>query len=76
MVFSNRAVEMAAHHRQRAAPAEILGLPMAQSRDRARDLLALVGLAGNEAKYPLPALRRHAAARRDRPRAHPDPKLS
>src|SRR5262245_36036315 len=33
-------------------PAEILGLPMAQSRDRARDLLALVGLAGNEAKYP------------------------
>src|SRR5712675_3639798 len=33
-------------------PAEILGLPMAQSRARARDLLALVGLAGNEAKYP------------------------
>jgi NitT/TauT family transport system ATP-binding protein len=33
-------------------PAEILGLPMAQSRSRARDLLALVGLAGNEAKYP------------------------
>src|SRR6195256_5714307 len=33
-------------------PAEILGLPMARSRDRARDLLALVGLAGNEAKYP------------------------
>src|SRR5437764_8892233 len=33
-------------------PAEILGLPAAQSRERARDLLALVGLAGNEDKYP------------------------
>jgi len=33
-------------------PAEILGLPMAQSKSRARDLLALVGLAGNEAKFP------------------------
>jgi NitT/TauT family transport system ATP-binding protein len=33
-------------------PAEILGLPMAASRARARDLLALVGLAGNEDKYP------------------------
>ncbi|TMH72172.1 MAG: ABC transporter ATP-binding protein [Betaproteobacteria bacterium] len=33
-------------------PAEILGLPMAQSKSRARDLLALVGLAGNEDKYP------------------------
>jgi NitT/TauT family transport system ATP-binding protein len=33
-------------------PAEILGLPMAQSRSRARDLLGLVGLAGNEDKYP------------------------
>jgi NitT/TauT family transport system ATP-binding protein len=33
-------------------PAEILGLPLAESRDRARDLLALVGLAGNEQKYP------------------------
>jgi len=33
-------------------PAEILGLPMAASRERARDLLALVGLAGWEAKYP------------------------
>ncbi len=33
-------------------PAEILGLPMAESRDRARALLALVGLAGNEEKYP------------------------
>ena len=33
-------------------PAEILGLPMAQSRSRARDLLALVGLKGNEDKYP------------------------
>jgi NitT/TauT family transport system ATP-binding protein len=33
-------------------PAEILGLPMAASRDRARDLLALVGLEGAEQKYP------------------------
>jgi NitT/TauT family transport system ATP-binding protein len=33
-------------------PAEILGLPMAAARERARDLLALVGLAGNEEKYP------------------------
>src|SRR3984893_3633965 len=33
-------------------PAEILGLPMAASRARARDLLALVGLEGDEDKYP------------------------
>ncbi len=33
-------------------PAEILGLPMGPSRDRARDLLALVGLKGNEEKFP------------------------
>ncbi|TAK41322.1 MAG: ABC transporter ATP-binding protein [Betaproteobacteria bacterium] len=33
-------------------PAEILGLPMAAARERARDLLALVGLTGNEDKYP------------------------
>ena len=33
-------------------PAEILGLPMAESRRRARDLLALVGLKGAEDKYP------------------------
>src|SRR6476620_1819082 len=33
-------------------PAEILGLPMAASRERARDLLALVGLKGHEDKYP------------------------
>ena len=33
-------------------PAEILGLPPAESRERARDLLALVGLAGSEDKYP------------------------
>jgi NitT/TauT family transport system ATP-binding protein len=33
-------------------PAEILGLPMPASRRRARDLLALVGLAGSEDKYP------------------------
>src|SRR5688572_21674560 len=33
-------------------PAEILGLPLAQYRDRARDLLHLVGLKGSEDKYP------------------------
>ena len=33
-------------------PAEILGLPHAASLNRARDLLALVGLKGNEDKYP------------------------
>src|SRR5919197_5565060 len=33
-------------------PAEILGLPMAESRTRGRELLALVGLAGAEDKYP------------------------
>ncbi len=33
-------------------PAEILGLPMAESRERARHLLAMVGLAGYEDKYP------------------------
>jgi NitT/TauT family transport system ATP-binding protein len=33
-------------------PAEILGLPMAESRDRARHLLTMVGLAGSEEKYP------------------------
>jgi NitT/TauT family transport system ATP-binding protein len=33
-------------------PAEILGLPMKASRERARDLLALVGLTGFEDKYP------------------------
>ncbi len=33
-------------------PAEILGLPMREARDRGRELLNMVGLAGNEAKYP------------------------
>ena len=33
-------------------PAEILGLPMKESRERARDLLRLVGLAGSEEKFP------------------------
>jgi NitT/TauT family transport system ATP-binding protein len=33
-------------------PAEILGLPIRESRERARELLAMVGLAGFEDKYP------------------------
>src|SRR5262245_33454628 len=33
-------------------PAEILGLPMSESRARARDLIALVGLQGAEDKFP------------------------
>ncbi len=33
-------------------PAEILGLPMKESRERARDLLNLVGLSNAERKYP------------------------
>lgn len=33
-------------------PADILGLPKKASRERARDLLAMVGLAGFEQKYP------------------------
>ncbi len=33
-------------------PAEILGLPMGEARDRARDLIEMVGLAGHEQKYP------------------------
>jgi NitT/TauT family transport system ATP-binding protein len=33
-------------------PAEILGLPLTQSRERARELLALVGLRGSEEKFP------------------------
>jgi NitT/TauT family transport system ATP-binding protein len=33
-------------------PAEILGLPMSESRARARDLIALVGLKGAEDKFP------------------------
>lgn len=33
-------------------PAELLGMPMAAARERARDLLALVGLHGCEHRYP------------------------
>jgi NitT/TauT family transport system ATP-binding protein len=33
-------------------PAEILGLPMRESRERARELLTMVGLVGFEDKYP------------------------
>jgi NitT/TauT family transport system ATP-binding protein len=34
-------------------PAEVQGLPMAQARKRARDLLAMVGLSEFEDKYPM-----------------------
>jgi NitT/TauT family transport system ATP-binding protein len=33
-------------------PAELLGLPMREARERARELMAMVGLAGYEDKYP------------------------
>src|SRR5258708_12379775 len=33
-------------------PAEIVGLPIKAARERARDLLNMVGLAGHEDKYP------------------------
>lgn len=33
-------------------PAEIIGLPMKEARDRARDLLNMVGLSGYEDRYP------------------------
>ena len=33
-------------------PAELLGLPMAAARERGRELMAMVGLAGYEDKYP------------------------
>lgn len=33
-------------------PAEIIGLPVKETRERARDLLAMVGLAGYEDRYP------------------------
>jgi NitT/TauT family transport system ATP-binding protein len=33
-------------------PAELLGLPMREARERGRHLLDMVGLAGNEDKYP------------------------
>ena len=33
-------------------PAEILGLPLGEARERGRHLLQLVGLAGSEEKYP------------------------
>ena len=33
-------------------PAELLGMPMAESRERARGLMAMVGLSGYEDRYP------------------------
>ncbi|MGY4332498.1 ABC-type nitrate/sulfonate/bicarbonate transport system ATPase subunit [Bradyrhizobium sp. LB7.2] len=55
-------------------PAEIVGLPIKAARERARDLLDLVGLAGYEEKYPRELSGRHAAAHRNRARLHSRPK--
>ena len=55
-------------------PAEILGLPMAASRARARDLLALVGLKGKEDQSPYELS--GAAARGDRARSFTIPSSS
>ncbi len=50
-------------------PLEIMGIPAAQRRERAQRYLKLVNLDGVRAQVSLAALRRHAAARLDRPRA-------
>ena len=49
-------------------PAEILGLPMAESRARARELLNLVGLKGSEDKYPYELPAACSSGRRSRAR--------
>ena len=50
-------------------PLEIIGMPAAERKARAARYLSMVGLEGFERKFPLAALRRHAAARLDRARA-------
>ena len=52
-------------------PLEIAGLPRAERRARALEELRLVELDGLRGQVPLAALRRHAAAGLDRPRAQP-----
>ena len=54
---------------------EVRGVAAAERRRKARHFLGLFGLGGFEDRYPDAALRRHAAARGDRPRARrPTPK--
>ncbi|MEZ5865752.1 MAG: ATP-binding cassette domain-containing protein [Geminicoccaceae bacterium] len=48
-------------------PAEILGLPRRESRERALGLIEMVGLAGIRERLPVQTLRRHAATRLHRP---------
>ena len=50
-------------------PLRHLRLDPAELKDRCDTALAAVGLAGADAQVPVAALRRHAAARGDRPRA-------
>ena len=51
-------------------PAEVYGLGPDAVRDKARSVIEAVGLKDFMKAYPEAALRRHAAARRARPRAH------
>ncbi len=56
-----------------AAPMRVKGVPRAKAEARARDLLAMVGLSDKADEYPGAAVRRPAAARRDRARAGDGP---
>src|SRR4029453_15106652 len=56
-------------------PAEIVGLPMKAARERARDLLNLVGLAGFEQKYPQKLSGGRQKRTAIRPASIHDPKL-
>ena len=49
---------------------EVRGQARAEAEDRARDTIGLVGLERLRRRLSPPALRRHGAARRHRPRAH------